>query len=1573
MELFEKRNFVFLMAIFLLFMMVSSVNAIDAEDAIIDGDSAIDDLNLISSDTGEEISVGNAGSDNSVLYPEDDDSLSTSDAEEKLSSELISDADSDLTPRDTKEKLSMENTVDDSSQDALKASSDDEVLGATYTLRVGPTRTYRTLSQALAEADNYGYYNDDIIIEIDAGTYTNNGNWDQTITGYFQSLVIRAAEGAKVIFDGNHAHRLFSLTHTYNAPSQQSIKIEGITFINANTTTSNGGVCIHVGNNVNHVTIDKCNFTDNGNKGTYGGAIRVEGNSHDINVTNCYFENNVADVGGGIRSEENTYGIHIVNCTAINNYGDIHGGFACLFGSDTVLENCYFEDNYAPSSGAVHCHNGNVTVKNSTFVNNSAIGGGTNATNGYAGALGLVYTGSPGVTVLDSHFYNNTAVNDGGAIQVMGTGRDAKIINSDFENNTAAYGGAVSIKGSNTQVTNSTFKNNNITTTSNTTGGGAVYIQGSGTKIADSTFANNTAVEEGGAIFVKGNNSSITNSTLADNTAGDDGGAIFWEGNNGIVDKVNCTNNTGNSSGGNSKGGAMTITGNNLKITDSTFDSNSVINSDETDGGALFITGNNVNVTNSNFTNNNASRFGGAIQIIGDNTRITNCNFEENNALPNEDKKDDGLGGAIYMSGDSGRVTDSSFTHNTARNGSAIYVNPTTGTNYITNCDFVENQAWVYWLPIVYDEENHKIETNLTGGNNILNAIYNNGSRQQLYIDGRVPADGWERSQGGTVPYQDDLEADQEIIVTVYDRNGNVVFGPVTRITNLSGSVSIDVSPEDTTTWFIINMTHTEDPYYKHITNITAINIKPGITVSNVTMYQGDETPQDVEVDLVDDSSKPIADATVDVYVIVNGEEKLIGSGQTTSSGVLVISESTIFKTLEVGNYTLKANYTYEYYNATTGKIENKTVVGNGKLQVLPIVELEITKEADSNEVYVGQEVTFTITVTNKGPSNATNAIITDVLDESFIYKSSSNNGKYDEGTRTVTWKVENPIKADGTYEVTVTVIVSKEGTYNNTAVVVCDENETKTNDTTEITAENNVVLDIVKEASEYEVVVGDEITFTITVTNNGITNATEVVVYDVLPEGFEYVSGADNYDEATRNATWNIGKLAGNGGSQTVTFIAKAAVPGEYTNVAVTQSKENDTEVDDPTEVITILPAVSLSIVKVANVTEVVVGDSIKFTITVTNNGESRATEVIVYDILPEEFKYESGADNYDEATRNVTWTIDRIDKGGSAEVSFIATVIKAGDDIINTAFATAKENDTVVENSTDKITADKLHLTITVGNYVTYPGGEVEVEITVVDEKGKPFTGTLHVVVADPVSTDSLPPHTVGATEEDALGATTLDVDVTNGKGSFTQSVPDDAEPGTTYEVTASSDETDQYYAAEGTGYIDVVKYETNTTVSNASGAPGETVTLDVEVTTEDGEPFNGEVTVTGPDGFSTTVTIKDGKGSFDWTIPEDAENGTEYEFTATFDGNSKYYSSNGTGIVDVVTKDNETDDDDDEEVPDEEVPDEEVPEDEPSEEPVKETAKTAPVLKTGNPLIVLLVAIAFLGLGLKRREDE
>lgn len=1334
-----------------------------------------------------------------------------------------------------------------------------------------------------------------------------------------------------------------------------NVHIQGINFINANTSSEDdGGVCISITNGADHITIDHCNFTNNGRDSTYGGAIRVNGGSQDINLTNCYFENNTASVGGGIRSEQGTSSIHLVNCTAVHNYGSVHGGFACLFGSDTALENCTFEDNYAPSSGAVHCHNGNITVKNCTFVNNSAIGGGTNATNGYAGALGLVYTGSPGVTVIDSHFYNNTAVNDGGAVQVMGTGRDAKIINSDFENNTAAYGGAISIKGSNTQVSGSTFNNNNATTTNTSIGGGAVYIQGSGTNITDSTFANNTAAEEGGAIFVKGNNSRIVDSTLADNIAGDDGGAVYWEGNNGIVDKVICTNNTGTSTGGNSQGGAMIVTGNNLKISNSTFTSDTVVNSPTSRGGALFITGTNTVIADSNFTDCNASQFGGAVQVIGNHTNITNCNFEENNAIPDEDKIDDGLGGAVYIQGTDCHVTDSNFTHNTARNGSAIYVNPNgTGINYINGCDFFENQAWVYWLPILYDNETHKIETNLTGGNNIINAIYNNGTRQQLRINGTVPADGWENSQGGTVPYQDDLEVDQEIIITVFDREGNLVFNE-TRKTNLSGTVSVDI-PDDTHTWYLINMTHTEDPYYKHITNITAININPGITVSNVTMYEGNESAQEITINLLDSSGKPIDNATIDVTVIVDGQAIPIGSGLTDKNGVLQISENTVFKTLEPGTYTIQATYSYLYWNSTTGRNETKTLVGNGTLKVLPY-EWDLTKTivsvngkpyTEGMEIHVNDNVTFNITVSNLVDADITSVKITDLNTANLTYVSTESGSPWSLSGDNV-WSLDN-LPANGESSLIVTFLITNNGTSINVAnASIFDGKENKSANVS-LEAVNLVVLDITKVANVSEVYVGDNVTFTINVTNNGQSTAHNAVITDELNSAFKIVGTDHSAQVSGQTVTWTIDEIAP-GESVAVTVTVTVLANGTFNNTAVVKSDENETETNNSTNIT--VKHVSLEIVKEGNTTDVLIGEEVEFTITVTNVGDATATNVVITDAIPDGFVAKDFSGEIDVGT---------LAPGESKEFTIVVTAVKSGE-WINTASVTCKENTTVVEDSADAVIVNRLSITIVVGNYTTTPGTTVPVEITVVDQRGNPVTINLTVVVTGPVDNSTLPEPEgkLVFTFTTDLGADGDQVEIKDGQGTYEYTVPDSAKDGESFVVTASSEQNDQYEAAEGTGYIDVIQYETTTTISDASGKPGETVTLDVEVTTEDGTPFNGDVVITCPDGKKVTVTVKDGKGQFDWTIPEDANAGDEYQFTATFEGNSTYLASSGNGTVTVEEP---------EPKPEPPVP---VPEPEP-EEPEEPVVTPAKMLNTGNPLVALLAAFVLIGLGLKRREEE
>ena len=59
---------------------------------------------------------------------------------------------------------------------------------------------------------------------------------------------------------------------------------------------------------------------------------------------------------------------------------------------------------------------------------------------------------------------------------------------------------------------------------------------------------------------------------------------------------------------------------------------------------------------------------------------------------------------------------------------------------------------------------------------------------------------------------------------------------------------------------------------------------------------------------------------------------------------------------------------------------------------------------------------------------------------------------------------------------------------------------------------------------------VGDQVTYTITVRNDGDIYASNVVVTDVLPEGLTYVSSSGNgtYDAETRTVTWPHGQHAG-------------------------------------------------------------------------------------------------------------------------------------------------------------------------------------------------------------------------------------------------------------------------------------------------------------------------------------------------------------------------------------------------------------------------------------------------------------
>ncbi len=360
---------------------------------------------------------------------------------------------------------------------------------------------------------------------------------------------------------------------------------------------------------------------------------------------------------------------------------------------------------------------------------------------------------------------------------------------------------------------------------------------------------------------------------------------------------------------------------------------------------------------------------------------------------------------------------------------------------------------------------------------------------------------------------------------------------------------------------------------------------------------------------------------------------------------------------------------------------------------LVPSSDLGVIFTGNTSSVLRGQNVTFTYSVTNRGPSEATNVRFENVLHAGFTLADLSAPSPISDpnsNTRTISSQRVGDITtitgffgviaSGATVTGTITVTATQAGAVSNTATVSrAEPDPTSSNDTaTALTYVDPTEVSVRSTSPVGSVQAGEPLTYTLVVRNTGPATATNVTLVDTLPLGVIVLSRDTNQgsiesqtgvggtiNEGSRLVTATIGTLAPNA-EAIVTIVVIPQRSARLINLVSVSRAEIDT--DPTTDSLTILTDVSpvdLGLSSSATPGTGNVGDSITVITRVTNNGPYRATGIQLTSLVPAGFQVVSASSSQGSAANSgssVIGAIGELATGASATVTIVGVPLTGG-----------------------------------------------------------------------------------------------------------------------------------------------------------------------------------------------------------------------------------------------------------------------------------------------------------------------
>jgi uncharacterized repeat protein (TIGR01451 family) len=373
-----------------------------------------------------------------------------------------------------------------------------------------------------------------------------------------------------------------------------------------------------------------------------------------------------------------------------------------------------------------------------------------------------------------------------------------------------------------------------------------------------------------------------------------------------------------------------------------------------------------------------------------------------------------------------------------------------------------------------------------------------------------------------------------------------------------------------------------------------------------------------------------------------------------------------------------------------------------------------------------GTTATFTMRLANAGPSAAAAGVVVVAHGAAGTTPHTTDPGCVVSGTD-VTCTTTTPLAAaaNKTWQFTLDVPAGFTGTVLDTQASITSSPTADANAANNVATDHDTIvatadLSIAAGASPDPAVAGEDLTYTITVTNAGPSTVSDAVVTDTIPAGTTFKAAQDGGTRSGGVATWTLGPLAANA---TATVHLVVTVQANRTtdvsnDVAVASAVADPDTTDRSTTVVSKVTeaAADLSIKTTSSGGSVAVGHVVKFVVTVSNDGPADATGVKIKDDLPKGVTFQS-ADESDGSFSKTSgiWDLGDLAADHDATLRISGTVNSdAGSTLANSATIQAvDQSDPTSSNDDDTVTVEVLGSEVT-NTTTTTTGGTTSVSGT-------------------------------------------------------------------------------------------------------------------------------------------------------------------------------------------------------------------------------------------------------------------